>query len=132
MATQELGASLQQDILDVELRRIAAMVERDLATLESVLADDLLYTHSSGRSDSKESFLKLIADPSSTYLGVDYSNEEVRPCGNEARVVRGRAQIRLLRATGENLSYPVLFQDVYALRDGRWQMVAWQATRIPE
>ena len=42
------------------------------------------------------------------------------------------AQIRLIREGGEKVSYPVLFLDVYAQRDGRWQMVAWQATRIPE
>ena len=33
-------------------------------------------------------------------------------------------QIRLLRASGEKISYPVLFVDVFAKRDGRWQMLA--------
>ena len=27
---------------------------------------------------------------------------------------------------------PGAFLDVYAVREGRWQMVAWQATRVPE
>jgi hypothetical protein len=30
---------------------------------------------------------------------------------------------------GENLSYPILFLEVYALRGRAWQLVAWQATR---
>src|SRR5262245_47213311 len=100
------------------------MVNRDLAALNEILADDLSYTHSGGRVDTKASLLDLIADPAGSYLGVDYSNEEVRPCGSEAVLVRGIAQIRLARAGGEQQSYPVLFVDVYALRDGRWQMVA--------
>jgi hypothetical protein len=132
MTTQQLGVALQREILNLELKRVAAMVDRDLALLESILADDLTYTHSGGRTDTKASFIKLIADPTHSYLGVDYSQEEVVPCSPDAALVRGRAQIRLLRAGGEKVSYPVLFLDVYAQRDGRWQMVAWQATRIPE
>ena len=73
----------------------------------------------------------LIESPDSTYLGVDYSDTEVIAAG-EAAIVRGRAQIRLERASGERLSYPVWFVDIYARREGRWQMIAWQATRIPE
>jgi hypothetical protein len=132
MTTQELGVELRQEILNLELKRVSAMVDRDLAFLESILADDLTYTHSGGRTDTKASFIKLIAEPTHSYLGVDYSQEEVVPCGPDAACVRGRAQIRLLRAGGEKVSYPVLFLVVYTQREGRWQMVAWQATRIPE
>jgi hypothetical protein len=123
---------LQDEILDIERQRVAAMVNRDLAALDRMLAEDLTYTHSGGRTDTKASFLALIADTQSGYLGVDYSGEEVRACGAEGAIVRGIAQIRLIRAGGEQVSYPVLFLDVYARRDGRWQMVAWQATRAAE
>lgn len=127
-----VDTSLQQEILTLETRRIAAMVSKDIATLNAILADDLSYTHSSGRTDTKASFLALIQSAESPYRGVDYSNTEVVPSGN-AVIVRGRAQIRLGGGlSGQDLSYPVLFLDVYALRSGAWQMVAWQATRIPE
>jgi hypothetical protein len=132
MTVQDTDIELQQEILSLERKRVAAMVDRDLATLDSILADDLSYTHSGGRTDTKASFIKLIADPTHGYLGVDYSEEEVRPCGRDGALVRGRAQIRLVREGGEKISYPVLFLDVFAHRDNRWQLVAWQATRIPE
>lgn len=132
MPTQDIDVDLQRDILAIERQRVAAMVDRDLATLDSLLADDLTYTHSGGRTDTKASFIALIGETDHGYLGVDYSDEEVRPCGGDGAIVRGIAQIRLIRAGGEKISYPVLFLDVYARRDGRWQMVAWQATRVPE
>ena len=132
MTTSTTDVELKQEILALERQRVEAMVDRDLAFLERILADDLSYTHSGGRTDTKASFVKLIADPTHGYLGVDYSDEDVRPCGSQGAIVRGRAQIRLIREGGEKISYPVLFVDVYAQRDGRWQMVAWQATRIPE
>jgi len=62
------------------------------------------------------------------YLGVDYSGTQVVPLNGNTVVVRGRALIRL----EETPSYTVLFLDVWALRDGAWKMVAWQATRIAE
>jgi uncharacterized protein DUF4440 len=132
MSVQATGVELQQEILNLERTRVAAMVDRNLAALEAILADDLSYTHSGGRTDTKASFIKLIADPTHGYLGVDYSEEEVRPCGRDGAVVRGRAQISLVREGGEKISYPVLFLDVFARHDNRWQLVAWQATRIPE
>ena len=131
MTMQQVNERLKLEILALEELRIQAMVRRDLAALNSLLADDLSYTHSGGRTDNKASFLALIESPESRYLGVDYSDTEVIPA-LEAVIVRGRAQIRLERDTGEKLSYPVLFLDIYTRRDGGWQMVAWQATRIPE
>jgi hypothetical protein len=131
--TQQADAALRQEILDIESRRVKAMVQRDLAALDGILADDLTYTHSGGRIDDKASFLALIEDTESSYLGVDfYPGVEVIPCGDGAVLVRGKAQIRLERATGEKPSYPVWFVDVFSKRDGRWQLVAWQATRAPE
>jgi len=105
------------------------MVRQDIGTLASLLADDLSYTHSDGRTDTKESLLSLIAAPGMRYLGVDYSNQDVIDCG-DAAVVRGVARIRLLREPAERPDYFVLFLDVWVRRDGRWQTVAWQATRL--
>jgi Domain of unknown function (DUF4440) len=121
---QTSGAGLEKKILDLEAKRIAAMVSKDVATLGDLLADDMSYTHSGGTTDTKASFLKLIKERG-RYLGVDYSNTQVMPAGANTVVVRGLAQIRLEGVA----SYPVLFLDVWMLRDGAWKMVAWQATR---
>jgi len=119
--------SLESRILDLETKRIAAMVSKDLATLDALLADDLTYTHSGGTTDTKASFIALIKERG-RYLGVDYSDTQVVPFpGGNAVAVRGRALIRLEGVA----SYTVLFLDVWALRDGAWKMVAWQATRVP-
>lgn len=123
----QTNSGLEKKILDLETKRIAAMVKKDLATLDTLLADDLSYTHSGGTTDSKSSFITLIKERG-RYLGVDYSNTQVIPSGGNTVVVRGRAQIRLEGTA----SYPVLFLDVWMLRDGAWKMVAWQATRIPQ
>jgi ketosteroid isomerase-like protein len=120
-----------EEILALEAKRIAAMTQQDLVTLEALLADDLTYTHSRGETDTKASFLQLIRNPGDhgRYLGVELSNTDVVPLG-DAVVVRGRARITLERPSGQPpLSYPVLFLDVWERRGGHWRLVAWQATR---
>jgi hypothetical protein len=43
----------------------------------------------------------------------------------------GAARIRVT-ANGNPISFGVRFTDVYVNKDGQWQMVAWQSTRLPE
>jgi ketosteroid isomerase-like protein len=108
------------------------MMRQDLDTLDALLADDLTYTHSRGATDTKASFLELIRNPGDhgRYLSVELSNTQVTPLG-DAAIVRGRAQITLERPADQPaLSYPVLFLDVWERRQGRWRLVAWQATRV--
>ena len=45
-------------------------------------------------------------------------------------VLTGIAQIKVT-ANGNPLAFGVRFTDVYARRDGRWQMVTWQSTKLP-
>jgi len=123
-ATGAVSGDLEKTILALETRRIDAMVKKDLATLDALLADDLSYTHSGGTIDTKASFITLIKERG-RYLGVDYTEKQVIPIAANTVVVRGIAQIRL----EDTPAYPVLFLDVWAVRGGTWKMVAWQATR---
>jgi hypothetical protein len=129
MAQLPVGNVLREEVLQLERQRADAMVREDIDALASLLAEDLSYTHSDGRRDTKESLLNLVAGPTLRYLGVDYSNQEAIDCG-DAVVVRGTARIRLQRESGERPDFHVLFLDVWVRRDGRWQTVGWQATRI--
>ena len=130
MAPLPVGNALREEILALEAKRTDAMVRQDIGALASLLADDLSYTHSDGRTDTKESFLGLIGGSAIRYLGVDFSNQEVIDCG-DAVIVRGTARMNLLKEQGGRQNYSVLFLDVWARREGRWQMVGWQATRVP-
>ena len=129
MAPLPVGNALREEVLALQGKRADAMVREDIGTLANLLADDLSYTHSDGRRDTKESFLSLIAAPGMRYLGVDYSNQQVIDCGDVV-ILRGTARIRLVREPAEPLDYFVLFLDVWTRRDGHWQTVGWQATRV--
>lgn len=51
---------IAREILALEDQRYRAMVDGDLATLERLLADGLVYTHSSSAVDGKASYLESL------------------------------------------------------------------------
>ena len=44
-----------QKIIDLDKKRMHAMAQKDIATLNALLSDDLVYTHSTARLDTKHS-----------------------------------------------------------------------------
>ena len=118
-----------QAVIDLDRRRMLAMAKKDTATLESLLADDLIYTHSSARLDTKRSLIDAMVSGKTVYTGVEPSDVKAQDLGDTV-VLTGVAQIKVT-ANGAANAFGVRFTDVYARRDGRWQMVTWQSTRLP-
>jgi ketosteroid isomerase-like protein len=114
------------EILALENRRIEAMVNGDVQALDEILADDLIYTHTTARLDTKASFIDAVKTGKSNYKSVDREGVEVKNLGDTA-VVTGHAKFHV----GDN-KFAARFIDVYAKRNGAWQMVAWQSTRVPD
>src|SRR5690348_12888888 len=119
-----------QMIIDLDRKRMTAMAEQDLATLNDVLADDLIYTHSSARLDTKQSLIGNMQSGSTVYQSVEASDVQAQDLGSTV-VLTGVARIRVTSG-GKPNAFAVRFTDVYANRGGSWQMVAWQSTRLPE
>ena len=114
------------EIIALENRRIEAMTSGDVEALGEILADDLIYTHTTARLDTKASFIEAIASGTTNYKSVERKNVEVRDLGDTA-VVTGHARFHV----GNN-KFEARFTDVYAKRNNAWQMVAWQSTRLPD
>ena len=114
------------EILTLEKRRIEAMLKGDVRVLDEILADDLIYTHTTARLDTKASFIDAVKTGKSVYNSLELQFGEVRDLGDTA-VVTGLGKFHV----GSN-KFELKFTDVYAKRNGAWQMVAWQSTRIPD
>ena len=115
-----------REILDLEDRRVAAMVAADVDALNEILADDLSYVHTSAALDTKESLTTGLASGRLDYESITPSDRAVRSYGDCA-VVRGRADVHV-----NGNSFSLEFTVVYVRPEGRWQMTCWHATRLPE
>ncbi len=128
--TRRMEGKPQEEIRQLETRRLRAMVEVDTAALDKILADDLTYTHSSGQVDTKAQFIASLKSGQLRYESVTTDEVKVRVDG-DAAVVTGRGMMKV-KAGDRELNMPIRFTDVYVKRRGRWQMVAWQSTRIAQ
>lgn len=117
-----------EHIIDLDRQRMAAMGAKDTAFLEKVLGDDLIYTHSSARIDTKRSLIDAMVSGATVYSSVQPSNVVAQDLGGSV-VLTGEAAISV-NSGGNAMSFRVRFTDVYANRGGNWQMVTWQSTKI--
>jgi uncharacterized protein (TIGR02246 family) len=124
------GGDGRDDVAAAEKKRFAAMIAGDLDTLGALLADDLTYVHSSGRVDSKAQFLDSLRTGRQKYFEIAPEDTSVRVFGDTA-VSTGRSAMHV-SAGGQDMRFRIQFTDVWVRRNGRWQMVAWQSTRLPE
>ena len=84
-----------QTIIDLDKKRMQAMAEKDFATLNAVLADDLIYTHSSARLDTKQSLIGNMQSGATVYTSVEPSEVKAQDLG-DAVVLTGVAQIKVV------------------------------------
>ena len=119
-----------QMIIDLDKKRMTAMAEKDIRTLSELISDDLIYTHSSARLDTKQSLIGNMESGSTVYTSVVPSNVKAQDLGDTV-VLTGSCRIGVM-SQGRPNSFGVRFTDVYANKGGRWQMVTWQSTRLPD
>ena len=119
--------SVESEIKSLEARRFQAMAAADVAALENLLSDDLVYTHASGWRQNKAEFLASIRTGEIQYHSLTSDDLKVRIYGGTA-VVTGAVSIKA-KAKGQELSVELVYLEVLVKQDGRWQLVAWQSTR---
>jgi Domain of unknown function (DUF4440) len=125
------SGKVEQQVLQAEKDRFAAMIKADRPALEKLLADDLTYTHSSALFETKEQFIKSVTSGNIDYVSIQPSEADwkVRVNGNTA-IVNGVAAVNVID-TGKDLKIKIRYTTIHTNRGGNWQLQAWQATRFP-
>jgi ketosteroid isomerase-like protein len=123
-------AGAEQAVQSAEAARVAALVGNDFTALDRILGDDLTYTHSSGQTDGKPQFIEALKAGRTKYVSLDTLHSQVRVYGKTA-VMTGRMDVRILTNGQPVPLIPLKFTSVWVQRNGQWQFVAWQSTRVP-
>jgi ketosteroid isomerase-like protein len=119
-----------QTVIELDKKRMEAMAKKDIATLNALISDDLVYTHSTARLDTKQSLIGNMESGSTVYTSVVPSDVKAQDLGDTV-VLTGSCRIGVM-SQGRPNSFGVRFTDVWANKAGKWQMVAWQSTRTPD
>jgi NAD(P)-dependent dehydrogenase (short-subunit alcohol dehydrogenase family) len=110
-------------------KRYAAMCGGDFAALEAMLHDELLYTHSSGPTDTKATWLASLRSGKTKYKSAACSDRKVRLAGDTA-LVTGRAAIEA-EINGQPRSLRLVFLNAWTKTPKGWKFIAWQSTPQP-
>jgi ketosteroid isomerase-like protein len=111
---------------------LANVPKNDPKVFQDFFADDVIYTRAVGMTVTKADILKNIdvraaSDPQATYEADDFT---VHAYGTMAVV-----NFRLVMHNTENGKPTTAYfrnTGTFLKRNGKWQAVAWQATKVPE
>jgi ketosteroid isomerase-like protein len=120
------GTPAAKQLAEAEDQMFAAKVRKDLDALARVLADEALYVHVPGFTQTKSEHLAQIANGKLDYRAITTEDRLVRVFGNVG-ITRGRI-IQTVGERNNNESYLA----VYTRRDGRWQLLDWRTSPIPK
>jgi hypothetical protein len=125
------GLSKQEaGLVDADSARFRAMVARDIPALDRLLADELVYVHSSSTRQSKNEHLDDIRAGKATYARIE-PREQVPSLYGNTGIIQGVAAFTT-GAADRQVASVLRYTSVYVRRQGRWQMVAFACSRIPD
>ena len=124
------GERSEEEVLRAEQDLYRAMVEKDFAALERLIAPDVAYVHSTAVSESRAEYLAGVAKGLYEYESVGSRDVRVRVHGDVA-FIDGICDMRVgERGKPRNMIH-LLFVLAWVRRDDGWKLVHRHAVRIP-
>lgn len=129
VAARAQGVKSDQQIL-IELERSwdAAFHRQDAKFIETLLADEFVATYGDGSRGDKAKELSLATENNQQVDSRRLDEFIVKTYGNTAVV--WFTQILVGPVNGKPTEIRYRYVDVWVMRDGRWQAVASQSTRV--
>lgn len=110
--------------------RMAATKAGDRARLDAIFSDQLRYAHSSGKVDTKASYMHSLTTRSTVYESFDYKERNFTVAGPGVVLMSGRV---LVKATnnGKRADNDLNILAVWREEKGKWRFMAWQSCKNP-
>jgi ketosteroid isomerase-like protein len=112
-----------------EKKWAASVVARDVAALDAIYSDDLIYAHSTGIIENKSEYMTRLKTGAQRYDAVTHNKITVRMHGDAA------IAHCLMRMTGLSNQRPfddkIMMIHVWSKKNGQWRLVAHQTTKLP-
>lgn len=125
-----MSEAIKQQIMQLEARRWTAITQNDFAALDALLADDLVYTHSSAVVDTKSSYLESLRSGAVKYKSAEREPALVTVHGDTA-FVTGEARVSVV-VRGQDKLIHMRYSNVWINQAGVWRFALWHATALPK
>jgi ketosteroid isomerase-like protein len=126
--TQRQTDAIIAEIKTLENTRLAAGLRKDVAAISAMTADDYLQIDTDGRILNKAATLERIKSSYARLVANPVDDLAIRVYGDTAILTaRARPQGVL---DGKEFTDALRYTRIYVKRDGRWQVVLFQQTRV--
>jgi ketosteroid isomerase-like protein len=116
------------EIRAAEAALYQAMIAKDIAALDTILADDVRYIHSPGFAENKAEYLAGLEKGRYDYEAITSRNVTVKVLGDTA-IMHGTVEMKVSETGKPRDLLHLLFTLVW-IRDGAWRLFLRQATRV--
>jgi ketosteroid isomerase-like protein len=116
-------------IREIEIQRLRALVDGDMATARRLHSEDFQLINPRGGSLSKEQYLTDLSSGALKYLEWEPSEIHVRLYG-DAAAIRYQARLRVSVKGSAGREVRFWHTDLYEKRNGQWQIVWSHASQI--
>jgi ketosteroid isomerase-like protein len=130
MTNSTNASEVVEEILQIERDIMAAIKNKDAATLEPMLAADFIYRTHFGAEADKAEFLKSIAFFPVEILTIQGEELKVSVYG-ETAVLTGVQLADARTPEGALEKSAVAFTDIFVRREGRWLMAMAYGVELP-
>ena len=130
MITSLYGQSSVQEVLKIEKQRFTAMVNKDTSYLNKILADSLLYVHTDGHIDSKQSLLYALVQRDLDYKQMELIEVNYR-IYDKTIILSGTMNVNVFsKKEAKTLNLKIHYLDVYQYNYNGWQLIAWKSSKL--
>lgn len=120
--------TMEEQALHRDGTRCKALLSGNAALLATIVDEDLTYTHSSGKKDTKSSYVDALASGRTKYLSLEREDVTARACG-DAVIVQGKVRMHVI-VDGEEKRLFNHYLAVWTCRSGEPLMTAWASTKL--
>lgn len=120
----------EADIRQAEARWAEAVKGRDVAALERLYEDGLIYAHSTGIVETKREYLERLKGGKQRYDGIVFEKTQVALHGDTAVAL---SWLRMNGKSNERLfNDRLMMTHVWVKKGGGWKLAAHQTTKLAE
>lgn len=129
-------AAIEAEVTKLAREWLTAAQTHDAEAVRRVVADDAILHYPDGTTATKADEVRLIESGAITADSWDMLETKVTVLDADTAIITGRSGLTNGKYKEPNSARPIdisgeyRFLDVYALRNGRWQVVASQATKL--
>ena len=123
--------SIEQELIKLENRWGEAVVKRDIASIDRIMADDYVGIYDgSVFASTKAQYIDYVKSSKEEMLSMEADEWKVRVYG-DAAVVIARVTMKI-QSAGKEMTSQFRFTDTWVKRAGRWQCIAGHNSTIAQ